>query len=185
MKTTISRIMLVLGLLIAAYSTNCFAQSPLVELQNMETALNADIAATQAAITAVQSQIDATNAEISAAMDVGEEEYANDLSGRLAELNASLVSAQATLTQQQTDLANVQLKITAINNAINEADKNWILANTQPPAPAPNNPANNITNVVDPNNPGNQLMFFVPTGNSTLDEQLVHQWLLQRGLVDY
>jgi hypothetical protein len=178
---TISRIMLVLGLLIAIAGTNSFAQTSLSQLQAMETALNSDIATLQTDISALQAGVTAIDAQIAEANSNGDDVAALD--AQRQELLDEIVLKQNTLVDKQVELLALQGEIANVTAWNNQHDRNWIVTNTPPPAPY--NAANNITNVADPNNPGNQLMFFVPTGNSTLDEQLVHQWLLQRGLVDY
>ena len=179
---TISRITLVLALLIACFSTQSVAQSPLADLQAVETALNNDIAATQANITTVQSQLTTVASDITAANDVGEEEYALELAGRQTDLNATLASLQAILGQQQTELADIQSKITATQDEINQSDKNWWVANTPPETPhAAPSPINAVP---DPNNPASMNIIFSSTGDAAQDAQIIRSWLFQHGLID-
>jgi uncharacterized coiled-coil protein SlyX len=180
---TISRIILVLALLIACFSTDSVAQSsPLTDLQATETALNSAIAATQADITTTQSQLATVASDITAATDAGEEEYALGLAARETDLNASLAALQATLAQQQAELADIQSKITATQDEINQNDKNWWLANTPPETPhAAPSPINAVP---DPNNPASFNIIFGSTGNAAQDAQLIRSWLFQYGLID-
>ena len=179
---TILRTILVLGLFVAFLSTDSFSQSPLLDLQARETALTNDITATQAGISGLQSQLSVVAADIVTATDEGAEEYATELSGRQAELNLSLAALQATLLQQQAELADIQAKITATQNELNQNDKNWWIANSAPEAPhAAPSP---ILSTPDPNNPNSQKVIFKSTGDAQQDAQIIHDWLLMHGLID-
>ena len=178
---TISRITFLLGLLITL-STGSFSQSPLVELQTLETTLGADIASTQASITNQQNLLTTVLADINAFTETGELDEAQALTERQTELNASVAALQATLSALQADLAIVQGKITSTQNELNQLDKNWVMANTPPAPPAPADPR--ILAVPDPNNPSTLNIIFGSTGNAQQDEQILRAWLYQYGLID-
>lgn len=178
---TLSRITLVLGLLVTIFCTNSFAQSPLVELQAIETSLTADIAAAQASISSQQNALATTIADINAYTENGELDEAAALAARQSELNTSIADLQATLAQLQSDLAMVQSKIVTTQNELNLLDKNWVLAN-MPSTPAPADPR--ILTVPNANDPSTLNVIFGSTGDAVQDEQILRAWLYQYGLID-
>jgi hypothetical protein len=179
---TISRTILLLGFFIAFLSTDSFSQSPLLDLQARETALNNDIATTQANIAVVQGQIAAVGTDIQAATDEGADDYVVALNGRQTDLNTSLATLQTTLSQLQAELTDIQAKITATQDELNQNDKNWWTANSPPEvqyaAPSP------ILSTPDPNDPNSLKVIFKSTGDAQQDAQIIHDWLLLHGLID-
>ena len=180
---TLTKISLVLVILFAA-STISSAQSSLEqtlqELQAQEAALNNDIASAQADMVLIQDQITPLDAQIADAIANGDDVTA--LEQQRQPFLDALAQLQQSIDDMQMQLQTLQNDMLALQDQINQHDKNWILANLPPPAPA--QAPNNITNVTHPNLPNTPLMLFVPTGNTSVDEQLVHDWLFQRGLVD-
>ena len=178
---TISRITLMLGLLVAIFSTNSFAQSALTELQSLETTLNADIATMQTSITDQQNLLSTVDADLLAATNEGDYDAEQAFIERQTMLNASIADLQASLAQLQADLAAVQAKIPVVQNEENMLDKNWVAANI-PVTPTPEPPR--ILTVPDANNPSTLNVIFGTTGDPAQDEQILRSWLYQYGLID-
>jgi septal ring factor EnvC (AmiA/AmiB activator) len=182
MKTTITKTMLVLGLFIAIASTNSFAQSSLVQLQAMETALNSDIATLQADITVMQANISALDVQIADANSSGDD--VSDFEVQRQEFIDEIVLKQNTIADKQAELAVLQAEIANATILNNQQDKNWIVTHN-PPVVTPANQTGHVTEVTHPALPNTPLMIFTSTGNANIDEQLVYNWLKQHGLVDY
>jgi prefoldin subunit 5 len=181
---TISYFIIVFAAILFGANVNAQSslQQTLQELQAQEASLNNDIAAAQADMVPIQDQIALLDAQIADGIANGDDVTALEQQ-RQPYLDA-LAQLQQSIDDMQQQLQALQNDMLALQDQINQQDKNWILANMPPPVPTPAQTPNNITNVTHPNLPNTPLMFFVPTGNTTLDEQLVHDWLFQRGLVD-
>lgn len=134
---TISKITLVLGLLMAFFSTNSVAQSSLVELQTMQTTLNDEIALLNSQIQSAQQQVDINNEIIAA----GKPE--NDLAQLQIEVQENLsfiTDLQTTLALKQIELTALQGKIEGLTTQQNALDRQWIQQHVVVPANQVNGP---------------------------------------------
>ena len=161
-------------------------QSQIAELQAMEASLTADIALTQTNIAQYQDMVSSLDALIAEALNNGGD--VTTLQSQRQDALNTVSSLQTTLAQQQADLAAVQNKIVILTDAMNQNDKNWVLANNPPPQQQQNQQNQNqqrINVVPNPGNPNSMHVIFQSTGNAAQDEQVVLDWLYQYGLVDH
>lgn len=185
MKTKLKKFIFIAFALCATVflSTSAFAQSSyqaqIAELQQIEASLTNDIAVTQASIAEYQDLVSMLDAQIADALNNGGD--ATALQTQRQEALNIVSSLQTTLAQQQGDLTAAQNKIIVLTDAMNQTDKNWILANN-PPAPYQPPVAQRIVTVPNPSIPSTMNVIFQSTGDAAQDAQIVHDWLLQHGL---
>jgi hypothetical protein len=161
------------------------------ELQDAQTSISQDIATTQVTIQEQQDVLAGIDAQIAALISTTGGSDASLDKQRQDQLDI-INALQATLAQYQSALADIQTKVVEYTNLRNQYDKAWIMQNNPAitynpasPVSTPNSQTGRITNVPNPNIPSTLDVFFQSTGSTVGDEKVVHDWLLQYGLVDY
>jgi capsule polysaccharide export protein KpsE/RkpR len=128
---TIYRTLSLIGLLLLFLSSAINAQTPLQEMQSMQTSLNNEITLLNAQIQAIQEQV-AINNEIIAA---GKPE--NDIAQLQIEVQENqnfIVDLQALVALKQADLAALEGKMESYTEQQNSSDRQWIQQHAAAPA---------------------------------------------------